>query len=253
MQPEEKNLIDGLFQRLETTDHSGSPRDEQAMQLIQQHLARQPEAPYYMAQTLLIQDAAIRKLHSQIQQLQNQVSELQTQATHSKSGGFLSGLFGGGHTTTPQPQSQPVSPVTQAPAGYSPQQPPTSPPAYTGRSGGSFMTGALQTAAGVAGGMVLGNMLTGLFHSSRPEEIVNIINEPAPDQNGFMPGALDNTTSFQPDASQDFSDTTDRFYGGSGLGDDNAFMGNDNSFMDNNSDFGNSFDDGFNSDDDSWI
>lgn len=40
------------------------------------------------------------------------------------------------------------------------------------------MAGALQTAAGVAGGMVLGNMLTGLFHQSRPEEIVNIINEP---------------------------------------------------------------------------
>ncbi len=41
------------------------------------------------------------------------------------------------------------------------------------------MAGALQTAAGVAGGVVLAEMLTSMFHQSRPEEIVNIIEEPA--------------------------------------------------------------------------
>jgi len=41
------------------------------------------------------------------------------------------------------------------------------------------MAGALQTAAGVAGGVVLGNMLTSMFSHHQPEEIVNIINEPA--------------------------------------------------------------------------
>lgn len=250
MQPEEKNLIDGLFQRLETAEHSGSPRDEQAMQLIQQHLTKHPEAPYYMAQTLLIQDAAIRKLHSQIQQLQDQVSQLQTAASQPKSGGFLSGLFGGGHTATPQPQAG--YSAAQPPVGYPPQQP-TYAPAYNGRSGGGFLSGALQTAAGVAGGMVLGNMLTGLFHSSRPEEIVNIINEPASGLNGFMPGIQGNDTAFQPDGNQEFTDTADQFYGDPGLGDDNSFTGNDNSFLDNNTDFGSGFGDGFNSDDDNWI
>jgi hypothetical protein len=40
------------------------------------------------------------------------------------------------------------------------------------------MAGALQTAAGVAGGIALAEMLTSMFHQSRPEEIVNIIEEP---------------------------------------------------------------------------
>ncbi len=44
------------------------------------------------------------------------------------------------------------------------------------------MAGALQTAAGVAGGVVLGNMLTNMFSGSHPQEIVNIIEEkPQPD------------------------------------------------------------------------
>ncbi|WP_313520495.1 DUF2076 family protein, partial [Pseudomonas sp.] len=48
--------------------------------------------------------------------------------------------------------------------------------------GTGFLGGALQTAAGVAGGMVLGNMLTGLFQHSQPQEIVEIIKEePATD------------------------------------------------------------------------
>ncbi len=45
------------------------------------------------------------------------------------------------------------------------------------RAGGGFMAGALQTAAGVAGGVVLGNMLTNMFSGSHPQEIVNIIEE----------------------------------------------------------------------------
>ena len=39
----------------------------------------------------------------------------------------------------------------------------------------------MQTAAGVAGGVVLADMLTGMFRHSQPQEIVNIIEEnPAP-------------------------------------------------------------------------
>jgi uncharacterized membrane protein YfcA len=40
------------------------------------------------------------------------------------------------------------------------------------------MAGALQTAAGVAGGVVLADMLTSMFHHSQPQEIVNIIEQP---------------------------------------------------------------------------
>lgn len=47
-----------------------------------------------MAQTILIQEAAIKQLNDRIQALESQVSQLQ--AAKPSSGGFLSGLFGGG-------------------------------------------------------------------------------------------------------------------------------------------------------------
>jgi hypothetical protein len=83
-------------------------------------------------------------------------------------GSFLGGLFGGGKitrslTTAGMPsRNSHRRRITRAPA----------------TRGGGFMAGALQTAAGVAGGIALAEMLTSMFHQSRPEEIVNIIEEP---------------------------------------------------------------------------
>lgn len=94
MQSEEQRLIDGLFSRLKEAEAHSASRDTSAEERIAQHVSAQPAAPYYMAQTILIQEAAIKQLNDRIQALESQVSQLQ--AAKPSSGGFLSGLFGGG-------------------------------------------------------------------------------------------------------------------------------------------------------------
>ncbi|WFO52199.1 DUF2076 domain-containing protein [Aeromonas veronii] len=154
MQQQEQGLIDGLFDRLKQAQAGDSKRDQQADQLIRQHLAQQPDAPYYMTQALLIQQAALTRLNER-------VKELEASQSSSSGGSFLSGLFGG--ESTPPPRFTP---------------PPATAPAQPTSRTSSFLGGALQTAAGVAGGVMLADMIGGLFHSNRPEEIIDII-EPA--------------------------------------------------------------------------
>ncbi|ADW74820.1 DUF2076 domain-containing protein [Rahnella aquatilis] len=208
MQSEEQRLIDGLFSRLQQAESNTAPRDAEAERVIQAHIRQQPSAPYYMAQAMIIQEAALTKLNAQVQELQQQVQQLQQQAQTAKpqSTGFLAGLFGGG-TSQPEPQrqasqgSQPIpgtqgwgsqpqqqqyaqQPQQQAPAQAAPQQP-------------GFLGSALRTAAGVAGGVVLADMLTGMFHHSQPQEIVNIIEEPpVQDLNPADSSFLDNSQGF---------------------------------------------------------
>ena len=179
MQNEEQQLIDNLFSRLKQAESQSGPRDAGAEQLIKQHLQNQPGAPYYMSQAILIQEAALKKLNAQVAELENRLTQAQQQqAPQQSSGGFLSSLFGGG--------SRPTAPQQQQPAWNSaPQQPqsqyaapPQQPYAAPAARGTGFLGGALQTAVGVAGGVVMADMLTSMFHHSQPDEIVNIINEP---------------------------------------------------------------------------
>ncbi|ADU68202.1 DUF2076 domain-containing protein [Pantoea sp. At-9b] len=234
MQSEEQQLIESLFSRLKQAESQSGPRDAGAEQLIKQHLLSQPGAPYYMAQAILIQEAAMKKLNAQIGELENRLAQAQQQqqAPQQSSGGFLSSLFGGGSRPAAQPQQQQPA-WNSAP----PQQPQYQQPQYASAPaarGTGFLGGALQTAVGVAGGVVMADMLTSLFHHSQPEEIVNIINEPA------LPQVDDNLDTFN-----GVNDSNNAF-----LNDNTS--GWDNSFADNNdfSDFGGS--DDFN-DDDSFV
>ena len=230
MQSEEQRLIDGLFSRLKEAEAHSASRDASAEERIAQHVSAQPAAPYYMAQTILIQEAAIKQLNDRIQALESQVSQLQP-----SSGGFLSGLFGGGGSSRgsdPIPGAEQYGrPQASSQPQYAPQQHQSYAPQAAARGGG-FMAGALQTAAGVAGGVVLGNMLTNMFSGSHPQEIVNIIEEkPQPDADA--PAAQD-----------------------AAAGDDPFRQGDDQFLADNtwNDDFDAGFgDDDFGSDDDSWV
>lgn len=196
MQSEEQQLIESLFGRLKQAETQSGPRDSAAEKLIQQQVQLQPGAPYYMAQSILIQEAALKQLNNRVSELEAQLSQAKQQSSQQSSGGFLSGLFGGGSRPQQQPAAQPVQqsawnsapqPAAQqqawnsAPAqqqGYAAQ--PAAPSAARG-----FLGGALQTAVGVAGGVVMADMLTSMFHHSQPEEIVNIINEPALPEQSF--------------------------------------------------------------------
>jgi uncharacterized protein len=231
MYSQEHQLIEGLFSRLKQAESQTGPRDAAAEQLIKEHLQQQPGAPYYMAQAILIQEAAMKKLNERITELENRVAQQQQQPQQS-SGGFLSSLFGGGSRQQPQQQQSAWSNAPQQPQPQQPQY--NTAPAAPSRGTG-FLGGALQTAVGVAGGVVMADMLTSLFHHSQPEEIVNIINEPdAP-----LPQVDDNLDTFNS--------------GGSGFLDQNN--GWDNNYADNNdfNDLGNDSFNDFNDDDDSFV
>jgi hypothetical protein len=76
-----------------------------------------------MAQTILIQEAAIKQLNDRIQALESQVSQLQ--AAKPSSGGFLSGLFGGGSSRGSDPipgAEQYGRPQASAQPQYAPPQ-----------------------------------------------------------------------------------------------------------------------------------
>ncbi len=72
MQSEEQRLIDGLFSRLKEAEAHSASRDASAEERIAQHVSAQPAAPYYMAQTILIQEAAIKQLNDRIRALESQ-------------------------------------------------------------------------------------------------------------------------------------------------------------------------------------
>ncbi|MDU2786789.1 MAG: DUF2076 domain-containing protein [Enterobacter sp.] len=151
MQYEEQQLINGLFERLKQAGQQNSQRDADAERQIAEFVRQQPAAPYYMAQSILIQEAALKRLQARVQELE---SELAAQKSKPSTGGsFLGGLFGGGKSNpqpdnswNAQPQQPPAQDYSRAPASAT--------------RGGGFMAGALQTAAGVAGGIALAEMLT---------------------------------------------------------------------------------------------
>ncbi|WP_207286822.1 DUF2076 domain-containing protein, partial [Pseudomonas sp. FW215-R4] len=200
MNSEEQTLIDGLFSRLQQAETEAAPRDAQAEARIKEHLTRQPAAGYFMTQAILVQEAAIKSLDEQNKQLTQQVQQLQAELQSAKAqsaasapsgGGFLSSIFGGSSPRPAPTQSAPAStggwrePAPQQNfAAPAPQQNFGAPPPGYGQqqaapaAGSSFLGGALKTAAGVAGGVMLAQGISSLFHhNQQPEEIVEVIKE----------------------------------------------------------------------------
>ena len=214
MNSEEQTLIDGLFSRLQEAEHEGGLRDTEAEAQIKGHLGRQPAAPYYMAQAILIQEAAIKRLDQRVRELEAQAAEQQRQ--RPSNGGFLAGLFGGGQpNTAAQPAQRPAgwgetrfsqSAASAAPAATAPGAAPTT------AQGGGFMRGALQTAAGVAGGVMVADLLTNMFHHDQPQEIVEVIRDDMPAQaDGFANGLDDAPYAGVEDIDTDAFDSSDFF------------------------------------------
>lgn len=212
MNSEERTLIDGLFSRLHDAERQSAARDAEADAHIAEHVTRQPAAPYYMAQTILIQEAALKSQDQRVKELEAQLAELQQQ--RPSSGGFLSGLFGGGaRDAQPQPQSN------ARPAGWgetrfsqsaAASDPRAQQPAAVPGQGGGFMRGALQTAAGVAGGVMVAEMLGGLFHHSSPTEIVEVVEAPPMQE----PSSFDTGSASDGFVDDNYFDSGDFFDGG---------------------------------------
>ena len=70
MTPQERQLVDDLFDRLSKVE--GAPRDPDATAAIAQGLRQAPNALYALVQTVLLQDEALKRAHSRIQELEGQ-------------------------------------------------------------------------------------------------------------------------------------------------------------------------------------
>lgn len=177
MTPQERSVIDSIFERLKPA--ANQPRDPDAERHIADLMRQQPYATYVLAQSVYVQEQALTNLNQENEQLKAQLAdaERRAQAQPAQSGGFLSSIFGGGAPAAPArpaPQAAPqggpwggqqrmgMQPEPQAPQG-GPWGGAAAQQAQPQRGGSGFLGSALTTAAGVAGGMVVGNMLMNAF------------------------------------------------------------------------------------------
>jgi hypothetical protein len=186
MTPQERQLVDDLFDRLAKVE--SAPRDPDAIAAMQEGLRKAPNAIYALVQTVLVQDEALKRANARIQELEQAHTPEQQQ-----SGGFLDSMrdtiFGkeqrGSVPNVPPPapgrpvwnsgqvlqQSQGGGHYDQGPypqggpGGYGQQgygQGGFGAPPFGG-GGSSFLGTAAATAAGMVGGSLLLNSIRGMM------------------------------------------------------------------------------------------
>ena len=187
MTPQERQLIDDLFERLARVE--SAPRDREANEAIAEGLRNAPNAVYTLVQTVLVQDEALKRADARIQEL-----EAGAQRQPERGGSFLDtmrdSLFGHDEPRGSVPSvrtSEPsraawntgqVLPPGGAPAGYSQggygqggygqggYQPGGFGQGAPGSGGGSFLGTAAAAAAGVVGGSLLLSSIRGMMGGS---------------------------------------------------------------------------------------
>jgi hypothetical protein len=161
MQQQERELISGLFDRLQPFE--SQPRDGEAEALIKECIARQAASPYLLVQTVLVQEQALKAAQERIAELEGKADQAQGQAASS----FLGSAPRIGPWGSPPAQSAPPASVpASVPSARSPLQAALSPQPMMGGGGGGFLRTALATAAGVAGGALLFEGIRNLMGSS---------------------------------------------------------------------------------------
>jgi uncharacterized protein len=215
MTPQERQLIDELFDRLAKLE--SAPRDGEAAAAIAEGLRAAPNAVYPLVQTALVQDEALKRANARIQDLEQALSAGSGQGSgQAQSGGFLDTmrdkLFGqqsqqrGSVPNVPLPPSEnravwnsgqvmgqmPPGRYDQGPygQGYGQSygqgygQGPYGAPQSPFGGGGSFLGTAAAAAAGAVGGSLLLNSIRGMMGGSHagfgdPTTVINekVINE----------------------------------------------------------------------------
>jgi hypothetical protein len=181
MTPEERQLINELFQRLASLE--SNPRDPDAEAMIREGLRRAPNAAYSLVQTVLLQDEALKAANNRIQQYEGGGDQAEPQQERGFLDSMRDSIFGRGEQRGSVPRvpqggardergdpwgrDRDGHPV-QMPPGYALQQayaqPQGYPPGYQGGApmqqgggGGGFLGTAAAAAAGVIGGSLLMN------------------------------------------------------------------------------------------------
>jgi hypothetical protein len=170
MNPQERQLVDDLFERLSKLE--GAPRDADAVAAINQGLGQAPNALYPLVQTVLLQDEALKRATARIEELEGRAGAQQNQG-----GGFLDNMRGalfGQQQKSGSVPSVPVAsdrPVWNTGAVYqgdprNQPMPQGDPRAQAGGGfggGGSFLGTAAAAAVGMVGGSMLMNSIGGLM------------------------------------------------------------------------------------------
>jgi hypothetical protein len=131
MDRNDQAAIDTLFRRLQAVAAQSGPRDPEAEARIAEQMNAIPGAPYFMAQTLVMQQQALDAAEAQLSQSQGR-----------------SGLMPDMARAEGTERSSSVPRAGRRAQAHQP----------TG-----FLAGAAQTALGVTGGLFLGSMLGSMF------------------------------------------------------------------------------------------
>jgi hypothetical protein len=187
MTPQERQLVEDLFDRLATLERN--PRDPDAVRVINEGLSRAPNALYALVQTVLVQDEALKRADARIHELEERCGEAPRE---TGGGGFLENMRdavlgrrdpqrgsvpsvggSGAPMGTPpgfrteqgyRPEPGYGGGYGGQPGGYPPQGGPQGGPGFGGGGGGgSFLGTAAAAAAGVIGGSMLLNSIRGMM------------------------------------------------------------------------------------------
>jgi hypothetical protein len=174
MTPQERQLVDDLFDRLSRLETA--PRDPDAEAAVADGLKRAPHAVYALVQTALVQDEALKRADARIRELSGE----NEQEPHPQEG-FLdtmrNALMGNSRTSVPSVRpggtGGPDPRWNSGGTGVTPPPYAGPAPAYggpaqgamppVGSGGSSFLGTAAASAAGAIGGALLLNSISSMF------------------------------------------------------------------------------------------
>ncbi|CAL4042425.1 Putative uncharacterized protein Yba2 [Buchnera aphidicola (Takecallis arundicolens)] len=172
MKETEKTLIINLFKKINNISLQTPHKDSEAEKLINILLKNQHDSVYYMVQTLLVQDILIQELNDKVKKLQDRISRFSVQnmsflSDHVKQ--KVRNLPTDNHILHNSNKNTYSKKVEPEIAEYNYSNSNNTSGSNPRRGISSFLGTAIQTAVGVAGGMVAGNMLTNFLHNHEKE------------------------------------------------------------------------------------
>lgn len=160
MTPQERQLVDELFDRLAQLE--ASPRDPEAERAIAEGLRHAPHALYPLVQTVLVQDEALKRADARIRELGGDAQETAPESFLDS----MRAVFGGRPARGSVPsvrQGIPVPPMSGGDPRFANAAPMQN--AAPGQGGSSFLGTAAAAAAGYIGGAMLLNSIGSMFGS----------------------------------------------------------------------------------------
>jgi hypothetical protein len=138
MDRNDQKAIEALFDKLATVERNAPPRDAEAEAYIRDRITRLPAAPYYLAQTIVVQEEALAAAKKRIEELEARGASSDSRHS-SRSAGSVPRV------------GRPETSGNQAAQG--------------------FLAGAAQTALGVTGGLLLGNVISNMLEGGKDDAV----------------------------------------------------------------------------------